>query len=863
MGDNHPVKSSRFPALTLATLLLTLTVVFFPALFFGRVVSPMDAVESRLPWRNIDRPIEVANPELEDPAVRLLPLAATARRGTGAATWNPFIACGTTGFLTWNDGLLAPSTALLLPWVDGIDLPGGMILLKLLLAFWGTWLLVRSEGAGEIAALTGASAYALAVPLAARWLWPSSASAAALPFLLWAVAACIRSPHPWRRGLVAALAWLAFLAGGDPAVTVGGLYLLAAWVLLVGLRHRASLRQGLLPPAAAALAAGSLLVPSFGLYLLSAGGGDAAAASVPRVGLGLAGLRLLANPFALGDPRLGTFTPPPGLEGLQLHNLAIGAGSVALALALLGLASRRANTIFWGAVAAAGLAPVLWSPAARVFGMLPGLHHAAAWQTAAVPALAIAMLAAAGTEALGSLVRSPALGKWAALLAVAVVLQEGGTAGHLLTWLDPAQAVLRETPAIRYLRDEVGPSPWRIAPLGNVLLPDTAQCFALEDLRSSRRALPAYVRLLRTIDPQSSGHYGTGLRLNPATADLSHPYLRALGARYVLEDPAFHLVEFSLGQQTLEIEPRNATLGPLRPGSRAAVVQELRLPPHTSRLALNATSRGRRVRGTLEVELHDEILDQPVTRWTIDAGALAIDGFRWLDLPAHVADGHRMRLTIRQGLKAGRLWLLRTANPRALDGPLHWGSRPVRGDLGLSFDTSGYVQVADGPDLRIWENRRAAQRFWIVRKVVPGDLETLLRANPPLDLQAVAVVDRPAAKRLAPALHRAGAGATERLTLERATPARYELEARLAAPALLVGSIPAHPPLWHAEIDGRPAELVPADGLFLGLPLPAGRHRVTLHAGLPGSWRFLSAMGLLALIGLAAVARITKDEETP
>lgn len=171
------------------------------------------------------------------------------------------------------------------------------------------------------------------------------------------------------------------------------------------------------------------------------------------------------------------------------------------------------------------------------------------------------------------------------------------------------------------------------------------------------------------------------------------------------------------------------------------------------------------------------------------------------------------------------------------------------GDLGLSFDTSGYVQTADGPDLRIWENRRAASRFWIVRKIRPGTVETLLEADPPLDLQRVAVVDGETARKLGATL--GPARGPERLVLTVWKASRYELRSKLTAPGLLVGSIPSRPPLWHAEIDGRRAELITVDGLFLGLPLPAGEHHITLHAALPAPWLALSALGLVGLMGLA------------
>jgi hypothetical protein len=58
---------------------------------------------------------------------------------------------------------------------------------------------------------------------------------------------------------------------------------------------------------------------------------------------------------------------------------------------------------------------------------------------------------------------------------------------------------------------------------------------------------------------------------------------------------------------------------------------------------------------------------------------------------------------------------------------------------------------------------------------------------------------------------------------ERAASLRAEVEA--AAPGLLVWSR-SHFGAWRATVDGRPAEVVLADGHVVGVPVPAGTHRV-------------------------------------
>jgi uncharacterized membrane protein YfhO len=53
------------------------------------------------------------------------------------------------------------------------------------------------------------------------------------------------------------------------------------------------------------------------------------------------------------------------------------------------------------------------------------------------------------------------------------------------------------------------------------------------------------------------------------------------------------------------------------------------------------------------------------------------------------------------------------------------------------------------------------------------------------------------------------------------------IEVDAPAPAVVVVKN-SYDPHWHAEVDGRPTAVLPADYLMQGIPIPAGRHTVTL-----------------------------------
>jgi uncharacterized membrane protein YfhO len=55
---------------------------------------------------------------------------------------------------------------------------------------------------------------------------------------------------------------------------------------------------------------------------------------------------------------------------------------------------------------------------------------------------------------------------------------------------------------------------------------------------------------------------------------------------------------------------------------------------------------------------------------------------------------------------------------------------------------------------------------------------------------------------------------------------------------------------WHAKVDGRPVRILPADHLLQGIPVPAGRHRITLTYDDPwiGYGLLGSGIAVLALL---------------
>ncbi len=193
-----------------------------------------DAVYQLLPWE-----LEVRHAL----AGRRLPLWSDALEG-GSSPWaNP------------QAGALSPlqMAARVLPIQHHLL---GALVLKLLVAFQGTWLLARLAGRSRAASLLAAAGFSLGGGLAAWALFPITATAAWIPWLAAGTIRLFRRPDRRALAATAVITGALLLSGHPETAAFGGLF---AAVCAVGLRRR---RAGLLRGFGAAAAAAVL---GFGL----------------------------------------------------------------------------------------------------------------------------------------------------------------------------------------------------------------------------------------------------------------------------------------------------------------------------------------------------------------------------------------------------------------------------------------------------------------------------------------------------------------------------------------------------------------------------------------------------------------------
>lgn len=824
----------------LSLLAIVVVIVFMPTITSLRIVSPNDVYYHYDPWMSLAT-VRAQNQLIHDPPLSYFTLVSLLR-DFEAFHWNRHVGGGIPGTGSAASAVLSPFVlvpALLLPLQWSYC---GIVLLKLVVAFWFGYLWLREERLGKRGAAVGAIALAASGSVAVWWLWQGTNATALYPALLWAIARLARGKRNGIGALV--LLGVSFLLSGYPAAIAYGFYAGAAYLVVSLARFRRLPRAELVKCALAGLLALAIAAPfldPFVGFLRRTGYLEARADASARIFYPVEHLRALVQPYWLGDPVERSWVGDSSLGPLNnFVEATVYPGVLMLALALAGVFRRRlAMRWFFLALFLGLLAVMFWPAGGSVVAELPGLKFSPLVRLRVLLPVPVAFLAAAGFAVVdrrlrrtGGWLRGPRL---ALILAVAATADLALFAAWFLPHVKQDVASLPPSRTIAYLRAQE--RPFRIAPTFLYLMPNSAQLARLEDIRAHWGAERAYRDLLRKIDPQSVDQ-STVITFNSLRMDLDDPVLGLLNARYLVEPPSIDILHYLIQDRTTWIvSPENPSTIELHSGalfrrtftiSRDGVwaiaipfdfvkTEEGGAPSFTVRL--------------VSVETGRELVSA-----TYRAGELARMPLFHLPVRALGAEAGR---AFAVEMRSSGVWVnLLAATGRSDAEHLVWGTveRPLI--LERAF--------RDG---RLFRNLAALPRFWatwetavVSRDALLGDdsLDFARRAHltgaVPLAVRELASVE-PAARRA-------------RLDVAERSDGGYEVATEAAVPFLLASSEKLTPEL-RILVDGKPARALAINSIFAGVPVPAGKHRVTFERRVGRGWWPLSAAAL-AVTGVAA-----------
>lgn len=361
MKQGYTFGASRFRLAWVALAYCILAVVVMGANpFKAETLAPMGLLDEYPGWDAHGFSSPPSHPERSDVLDVYLPqwiALKEAIRSGESGFWNPFPSNGHVGVLELSRGTLTPSflvfAAIDEHWL-GFYFAG---LVKLMIAAVGAFLFLRLF-IGTHAAFFGGAMFSLSGFNAAWFHWPHVATAAWIPWLLWACAGWYLSRRKhWL--LYVVLSTVLLITGGFPAVAAYGLY--SAALLAVVLTGFAGRNRG------AMQAAVSLLFALVAGFLLAA---------IPLLALsemlGLVNLDYRQGGTPFHFPQDLVLLVNPFVDGLPAVERTIHVGWVAFVLALSSL------PLLWGRGQRNDASPLAWYGVillgcsfAITFGLLP------------------------------------------------------------------------------------------------------------------------------------------------------------------------------------------------------------------------------------------------------------------------------------------------------------------------------------------------------------------------------------------------------------------------------------------------------------------------------------------------------------
>lgn len=791
---------------------------FFPTLFMGRIVSPNDIFYNYDPWRSV-RAVESQNPLLNDPATAYGTLISLLRAEPDAFHWNRFTGGGIPGFGSAAAAVLSPFVAIPAAVLPPLAVFSGIILLKVNFAFVFAYLWLRVEKLGRRGAAIGALAYAISGVFAVWWLWQGTNATALYPAVLYVIARMFNGARV--RFTTTALIVAALLLSGFPATIVYIGWVAIAWAVFLAVVRRAlplrEIVRALAATAVGALAVAPLVVP-FVQLLRRSGYLEARTDVAGRYVFPLDHLRAFFDPFVHGNPAEHLWRGDAILgRGSNFVETTVFVGIAVIVLSLLAIPARRARIRwFWLALAVLLVLAIFGNVVViqRTIANLPGIGYSPLTRLRVLLPLAAAFLAGSGASWIISRVRASRGRHWLAGGIAAVIAAELGLfAAAFYPYLRPDVARLPHSQTVTWLSAQR--EPFRVAPTFDYLWPNTSELVRLEDIRSHFGSEKRYRDLLQRIDPGSWGGSGTVLQFNSLRMDVGDPLLSMLNTRYVLEQPSIDILRW----KTIEKTDATGTGTSARIVAAGSPLQFTLVLDERKAWALDipVRLRGRAdAEGTLAVRVI-----VPETGKAAWGRVWKRDELRHVDkiyvpLPRNAAAGNAFVIDVEaRGLAI--------AIPRDPAGPHAITYGIVRTPL---------IHVATFDDGRVFENLAALERFHAIWETKAMSVDEMLTERT-IDYASTAVVDENSVElaelRVVPrSLRRV------RFTIEEYG-SSSRITTRAAAPFFLVSSEKLTPEL-RIDIDGRRVEPVVVNGLFAGVRVGSGEHRVVFSRRIGRGW---------------------------
>jgi hypothetical protein len=833
----------------LALLLLSAYLFFllFPMLFLGRILSPNDVYYQFDPWAS-HRYTEAQNPLIYDPPVSYYPLISLLREDPSSFHWNRYVASGIPGFGSAAAAVLTPLIA-----VPALLLPlayvyVGIIVLKFVagfaLAYW--WL--REERLGRRGAAVGSLLFSAAGPYMVWWLWQSTNASVLYPAALLLIA---RAFHRKKNSIaLMTILVIALLLSGFPAAIAYLMYLSLVYIIYLAIRYRtiplAEMGKGMVAFLLGVMISAPFLAPLI-TFLHRSGYFSFRQRAGYDYHYPLQHLLSFVDPFRLGDPSVHLWLGDPRLAiSNNFVEATVYVGLGALLLVPLGILARRAeHRWFWLSVLILLLVCMFGGHHAfsDAIGELPGIRYSPLTRLRILLPLPVAYLSAAAVAGLMRLVwlRGRRAAGWgreliAAAIGLLAVIDLARVAARFYPYIDPALTRFPESPTVEYLRQQ--PGPFRVAPFFNYLIPNSAELVRLEDIRSHFGSEQRYRNLLRRFDPEGFGGSGSVILFNSLKANLADPVLSMCNVRFLVEPLGIDVVRW----RVLEKSAVNARpVGEYRLRSGQEISRQIPMDgdDHYA-IDLDLMVGRKSGRGSVLVELIRPETGKVIVRRSWTAEWLQSHPKNYLPIWPHARDGNALLLRIRA---------------RNIDVSIPTTADGQAPSLLYGKVRSPVIPLTEFSDGRLFENLLALPRYWAVwnaRQLSEAELLSV-----PMDFSREAILGQAASDELRNLAKVAPWRRRVDFRVLRYSGSYQAIETSSEVPFLLATSEKLTPELQF-RLDGEKIKPLQINGLFAGVRVRPGRHRIELTRRIGRGWWVPSFAALLICLAIPNFGRLRR-----
>ncbi|HXI11078.1 MAG TPA: hypothetical protein VNM92_00320 [Thermoanaerobaculia bacterium] len=802
------------------SILMFNVVLFFPTIFMGRLISPLDALLQRQPWVSEVAP-QAQNTLLSEPAESAWPLASITHDGQGFPHWNRFVGAGMPAVAGRGGASLSPFVflpALLLPlaWFYS-----GLIFLKLNVAIAAAYLWLREERMGKKGAAFGAIVAGGSGICAVWWLWDASNTIAILPAALWIVSRAARGKR-FPLSLVAVISFCFFVSGYAAGAAVGASLVAAYFFYQCAIARR--IRRLRVAELLVMIMIGSLIATPIALAARNWASEIAPRTVSNSAGFAFSEVHDFIGPFHLRKILGRDHGREPELPS-NLVESTVYVGTVTLPFILLALIRRRdSSRWFWLAALVFLVAAVTGWLSANLGGIfsLP-LNRLSLF----LPPVA-GYLSASGIAAISSS-RSKRSRSLNALLTVFVssltlinVFDLSLFAGKFFPYRTEVQ--LPPSEALSFLAGQAGV--FRIAPFFGYLPPNSAALYGLEDIRSRSEIPEDYRKILERINPGSSPPGARSTQFNGLHFKPYDPLVSMLNVRYLVEPREIDILKWGIYGATVPAVPLNGSL-PIQSGRHLERMIHIDAEPFWACEIPFTLERSESDRSFIRFRFSRPGTEEVVFDRSIHAPELSRRDKIYLPIHPFASKGDALLLRIES---------------HGVDGKIA-AAEPVRGETPFFYGRvkSPLILLGELSDGRIFENLAVLPRFYPVREIYPLSSKDLLMRET-FDFSLAAAVpatfhgDRSVYDGAASANVRLREYGSRRIVVDTESPVAFFL----SSSEKLTEDM-------RARIDGKPAQLVRTNSLFAGLPIAAGRHRLILERRVGRKWWPLAWAGLVLL----------------